>query len=167
MALVLTGACGGGPQPVEQAPGVDDAEEPILAINETTTINIEGTVRGIWWNQERFIDSLQLGEDQRSAMDQALIAYLEIWTEHAPLRRNSQRVLMNALRADDLEQAHQVASELAEAARALDGGMMTLKIQVFSELDISQRETLLEKHRRLFLRRWVGAGRIRASENPK
>lgn len=163
--LVAAGACGRSSQPVAPALDAETVEEPVLAINETTSVSIEGTVRAIWWNQERYIDSLQLDQGQRVAMDQALIAYLDIWTEQSPVKRNSQKALMIALRADDLERAQQVASELAEASGALDGGMMTLKIQVFGMLDASQRETLLTKNRRLFLRRWVSAGRIRASEN--
>lgn len=136
---------------------------PRIPVSEKINIDLEETLRNIWWNGP-IGGRLDLTNEQRAAMDRLLAEYLRQWPKHARNSTRAHRRFFAAIERGDLESARTIARSFGQASEFLGGETMLLKVAVLAELSSQQVDALLTDHPALLRRRWIKAGRISTHE---
>jgi Spy/CpxP family protein refolding chaperone len=109
----------------------------------------------VWWNQPELVQALQLRDDQRSQMDKLLAQALQELRESQHKQMERRIAFEQALVQGDWSAARKTAAELREGVSETAAPQTTLKVDVLSLLDDSQRQTLVAQYAYLLRRPWV------------
>ena len=111
---------------------------------------------GRWWNGADMIKALDLTDDQRAKMDKVLTTTLELQATLQRKQIEARQRFEETLKAGDWGGAKQAASEWESLLAKLYGAQNTLKIDVMSLLNATQRTTFVTKHEYMLRRPWIG-----------
>lgn len=115
------------------------------------------TLERIWWNQPKMVESLELRQEQRAAMDRRLVAFLDLRREAGRAHLELRRELGDAVGAGRWTEAEEIRGRLAETAATLATAEADLVTKVVQGLDDAQRQRLTELYPRLLSVPWLRA----------
>ena len=105
----------------------------------------ERRVKRIWWNRDRMIEFLSLGEEQRKKMDQAFMARAKETGAATSSFAEDQAALASALQNGDWAGARAAGKRVAQQTAKMSEAELETKIAILSLLTAEQRAKLGER----------------------
>jgi len=102
-----------------------------------------------WWNQPELIAALHLKDEQRTKMDAQLANTLETQRTIQQSQAAQMKAFEDALVKGDWDAARRAAASVRDDMEKLWMAQTTLKIDVLTQLDATQRQTLAAQYRQL------------------
>jgi len=102
-----------------------------------------------WWNQPEVIAALHLKDEQRTKMDAQLASALETQRTIQQSQAAQMKAFVDALVKCDWDAARRAAASVRDDMEKLWMAQTNLKIDVLTQLDATQRQTLAAQYRQL------------------